>query len=86
MTNYKEAGVDIDTANEGLRKIKSHVSSTYNKYTLSDVGSFGGCFNLPINEYKNPVEFFRRTYLTESLKQMLVGAVRPCRWCSSPMS
>jgi predicted AAA+ superfamily ATPase len=27
-------------------------------------------------EYKNPVEFFRRTYLTESLKDMLVGAVR----------
>src|SRR5258708_27952745 len=28
------------------------------------------------DEYKNPVEFFRRTYLTESLKRMLVGAVR----------
>jgi predicted AAA+ superfamily ATPase len=28
------------------------------------------------DEYKNPVEFFRRTYLTESLKQMLVGAVQ----------
>jgi len=28
------------------------------------------------DEYRNPVEFFRRTYLTESLKQMLVGAVR----------
>ena len=28
------------------------------------------------DEYKNPVEFFRRTYLTESLKGMLVGAVR----------
>src|SRR5256885_10493049 len=28
------------------------------------------------SEYKNPVEFFRRTYLTESLKNMLVGAVR----------
>lgn len=27
-------------------------------------------------EYKNPVEFFRRTYLTESLKGMLVGAIR----------
>lgn len=27
-------------------------------------------------EYKNPVEFFRRTYLTESLKEMLVGAVQ----------
>ncbi|MBU2602478.1 MAG: DUF499 domain-containing protein [Actinobacteria bacterium] len=27
-------------------------------------------------EYRDPVEFFRRTYLTESLKGMLVGAVR----------
>ena len=27
-------------------------------------------------EYKDPVEFFRRTYLTESLKRMLVGAVK----------
>ncbi len=28
------------------------------------------------DEYRDPAEFFRRTYLTESLKQMLVGAVR----------
>ncbi len=28
------------------------------------------------DEYRDPVEFFRRTYLTESLKEMLVGAVR----------
>ncbi|MCL4740947.1 MAG: DUF499 domain-containing protein [Phycisphaerales bacterium] len=28
------------------------------------------------DEYRNPVEFFRRTYLTESLGRMLVGAVR----------
>jgi predicted AAA+ superfamily ATPase len=28
------------------------------------------------DEYRNPVEFFRRTYLTESLKAMLVGALR----------
>src|SRR5262245_58176746 len=27
-------------------------------------------------EYNNPKEFFRRTYLTESLKRLLVGAVR----------
>jgi predicted AAA+ superfamily ATPase len=27
-------------------------------------------------EYKDPVEFFRRTYLTESLKRMLVNAVQ----------
>jgi predicted AAA+ superfamily ATPase len=28
------------------------------------------------DEYKDPVEFFRRTFLTESLKSMLVGAAR----------
>ena len=28
------------------------------------------------DEYRDAVEFFRRTYLTESLKRMLVGAVR----------
>ena len=27
-------------------------------------------------EYRDPVEFFRRTYLTESLKRMLAGAVQ----------
>jgi predicted AAA+ superfamily ATPase len=28
------------------------------------------------DEYRDPAEFFRRTYLTESLKGMLVGAIR----------
>ncbi len=28
------------------------------------------------DEYRDPVEFFRRTYLTESLKSLLVGAIR----------
>lgn len=28
------------------------------------------------DEYRKPVEFFRRTFLTESLKQLLIGAVR----------
>jgi predicted AAA+ superfamily ATPase len=28
------------------------------------------------DEYKKPVEFFRRTYLTESLKRLLVGSVQ----------
>ena len=55
MTNYKDAGVDIDTANRGLKRIKSHVSKTFNKYTLSDIGSFGGCFNLPASKFRNPV-------------------------------
>ena len=50
--NYKDSGVDIEAANEGLKRIKSHVNSTFNNYTLSDVGSFGGCFQFPQNKYK----------------------------------
>ena len=32
------------------------------------------------DEYRKPVEFFRRTYLTQSLNQMLVGAVQRLGW------
>jgi predicted AAA+ superfamily ATPase len=33
------------------------------------------------DEYKRPSEFFRRTYLTESLKRLLVGAVQRLSGC-----
>ena len=55
MTTYKEAGVDIDAANKGLDRIKKHVKNTYNKFTLSDIGGFGGCFNFDFKKYKDPV-------------------------------
>lgn len=55
MTTYKDAGVDIDAANKGLKKVKKHAEKTFNKYTLSDIGSFGGCFNFPFKDYDNPV-------------------------------
>ena len=55
MTTYKDAGVDIDAANTGLKKVKKHAKKTFNKYTLSDIGSFGGCFSFPSKDYNNPV-------------------------------
>lgn len=55
MTTYKDAGVDIDAANTGLKKVKKHAKTTFNKYTLSDIGSFGGCFSFPKDQYNNPV-------------------------------
>mgnify|MGYP001492695994 FL=1 len=55
MTTYKDAGVDIDAANSGLKKVKKHAKTTFNKHTLSDIGSFGGCFSFPKQDYKNPV-------------------------------
>lgn len=53
--NYKDSGVDIEAANIGLKRIKTHVNKTFNKYTLSDIGSFGGCFQFPSHKYSNPI-------------------------------
>ena len=54
MTTYKEAGVDIDKANDALKKIKKLSTDTYNKHVLSNVGGFGGCFEIP-KGYDEPV-------------------------------
>ncbi len=52
---YKDAGVDIDSAEETVRSITSKVQSTYIPGVISGVGKFGGMFEIPIQEYKNPV-------------------------------
>src|SRR3989344_3900703 len=50
---YKDAGVDIDQANDAVERLKKNVQTTYTKNVLSSVGSFGGLYELP--KYKNPV-------------------------------
>ena len=55
MTTYKEAGVDIDLANEAVIKIKDLVKGTFNENTLTDIGGFGGCYLFPKDKYENPV-------------------------------
>ena len=55
MTTYKDSGVDIDLANKSIEKIKDNVKSTFNKYTLSNLGAFGGCYLFPKDDYDAPV-------------------------------
>ena len=55
MSNtYKSAGVDIKAGEETVDLIKKHVKSTFTKNVLSDIGHFGGFFEVP-SGYKNPV-------------------------------
>ncbi len=54
-TTYKDSGVDIDTANESIQRIKKHIQSTYNSNVLTDIGSFGGCFEFPTKSFNKPV-------------------------------
>lgn len=50
---YSDAGVDIDKGNEAVKRIKSIVKSTFNENVLTELGSFGGLYEL--GKYKNPV-------------------------------
>jgi phosphoribosylformylglycinamidine cyclo-ligase len=45
--DYKASGVDIDAGNEVVRRIRALARRTYTDGVLSDLGSFGGLFQLP---------------------------------------
>ncbi len=49
MVTYKDAGVDIDKANEAVSRIKKFVKETYTGNVLSNVGAFGGLYQLGEN-------------------------------------
>ncbi len=53
--SYKDAGVDIDIANEFVDRIKPLIKKTFKSSVLSDIGGFGGLFSLNILNYRNPV-------------------------------
>src|SRR5438309_9156990 len=53
--DYRQSGVDIDTGNETVRRIKSLARATFTPGVLSDIGSFGGLFRLDRDRYREPV-------------------------------
>jgi phosphoribosylformylglycinamidine cyclo-ligase len=55
LTNYKDAGVDIDAGHETVRRIKSLARATFTPGVLSEIGSFGGLFRLDRDRYREPV-------------------------------
>ena len=48
---YKESGVDIDAGTEAVSRIKKHVGATFNENVLTDIGGFGGCFDLIFGQF-----------------------------------
>jgi len=78
----KSAGTAIEAATTGLKPwrevVTPHQDVASGRYQHAEFAADLRQVHLGegTGEYKNPVEFFRRTYLTESLKGMLAGAVR----------
>jgi len=53
--DYKASGVDIDAGNEAVRRIRGLARSTFTPGVLSDIGSFGGLFQLDTGRWREPV-------------------------------
>lgn len=53
--NYKKAGVNIQSGEETVLKIKNIVKSTFNKNVLTDIGLFGAFYEIDIKKFKKPV-------------------------------
>jgi phosphoribosylformylglycinamidine cyclo-ligase len=54
-STYKDAGVDIDTANVFVERIKPLIKTTARKELISGIGGFGGLFRFDTAKMKNPV-------------------------------
>lgn len=52
---YKSSGVNIEAGELTVQKIKDYAKSTFNKQVLTDIGLFGGFYELDLQNYKKPV-------------------------------
>ena len=55
MTDYHQAGVNIQAGEEVVRRIRPLAKSTFRPEVLGDIGSFGGLFRLTHEKYIDPV-------------------------------
>src|SRR5919106_3787942 len=53
--DYKSAGVDIDAGNDTVRRIRALARSTFTSGVLSEIGMFGGLFQLEPGGFREPV-------------------------------
>ena len=53
--DYKQAGVDIEAGNDVVRRIRALARRTFTPGVLSEIGSFGGLFQLDSVSVRDPV-------------------------------
>ncbi len=53
--DYKSAGVDIKAGEDSVNRIKPLVKETFNKNVLSQIGGFGGLYQVDLSAWKEPV-------------------------------
>ena len=53
--SYKDAGVDVTAGYKSVELMKQFVKKTYSKEVISDLGGFGGLYELNIEKLKEPI-------------------------------
>ncbi len=53
-SRYSDAGVDIDASNRAMRDVGKLAKSTWSSRVLSEIGNFGGLYEMP-RDLENPV-------------------------------
>ncbi len=53
--SYRDAGVNIDAADEALGRVKESIKRTFDENVLQDIGSFGAMYNFDMKGMENPV-------------------------------
>ncbi len=53
--SYRDAGVDIDAANEAKDRIKQLARATFTPNVMTEIGTFGGMFRADFAQIKEPV-------------------------------
>ncbi|MHC1739304.1 MAG: phosphoribosylformylglycinamidine cyclo-ligase [Ignavibacteriaceae bacterium] len=52
---YKSAGVNLEAGDETVKRIKKIAKATFNKNVVSDIGLFGGFYEIEKSQWENPV-------------------------------
>jgi phosphoribosylformylglycinamidine cyclo-ligase len=85
--DYKQAGVDIEAGNDVVRRIRSMARGTFTPGVLSEIGSFGGLFQLSAAGISDPVLVasadgvgtkLRLAFLTGSHRTIGIDLVNHC--------
>src|SRR5262245_5469734 len=53
--SYRDAGVDIDAANDAKERIRRLARATFTPSVMTEIGSFGGMFRADFGQMKEPV-------------------------------
>lgn len=74
--SYASAGVDIDRATDGLRRLKPLAAATHSPAVLTGLGLFAGFYRLPVERYQRPV----LVNSIDGVGTKLALADTPARW------